>query len=289
MRDRLVAGFDGSDASVGAVTWAADEAVLRGATLEIVSSYQMTAPFDPAAASILAGTALDAIRAACEEELDRIADRVAAAHPTLEVERVATVDQPAHALVEATDRADLVVVGSSGHGAVQSLLLGSVAHALTRRGRCPIAIIRRQAGAVRRGTVVVGIDGSAAADRAVEWAVDEADRRGARLRVVHAWEPVYDEMTTGTAVLRDLAEVDAGCTLDRAVEHAVARGGCAVEPVLVKDLPWHALTDLSHDADLLVIGSRGRSEVRSLLFGSVAHAVTQTATCPVVVIPTAAC
>jgi nucleotide-binding universal stress UspA family protein len=95
---------------------------------------------------------------------------------------------------------------------------------------------------------------------------------------------MYDvESSANSPDIQQVTEIDAACVLDQAVERANERGGADVAPRLTRDLAWHALLAASHEVDLLVVGSRGRGEVRSLLFGSVAHAITQTARCPVVV------
>jgi nucleotide-binding universal stress UspA family protein len=142
------------------------------------------------------------------------------------------------------------------------------------------------------GRIVVGIDGSEGAHRALEWAVDEARLRGASLLVVHAWHvpPLvtgagpFDasvtldadtiervEKTAGEIVDRELAEVDTrGIELQRSVE---ARS------------PADALIAAASDADLLVVGTRGHGGFTGLLLGSVGQQVAHHAPCPVVIVP----
>lgn len=141
---------------------------------------------------------------------------------------------------------------------------------------------------VPAGTVVVGIDGSASADRALRWAIDEAVGLGRPLTLLHAvatadaaWLP-----RTGLDYGPFLAELrERGRdVLTRAREAVAQRApGLEVHEVLEVADPRSVLVDVSRDASLLVLGSRGRGPVRSLLLGSVGLAVMRHAHCPVVI------
>ena len=134
--------------------------------------------------------------------------------------------------------------------------------------------------------VVVGTDGSPGSQRALEWAVEEARRRQARLAVVHIWDAPF-EPTWGTMGV-DIAayEEHASETLDDAVADCrAAEPGVEIEPRLVRGPAATTLVELAKDADLLVVGSRGRGGFAGLLLGSVSQQVAQHATCPVVIVP----
>jgi nucleotide-binding universal stress UspA family protein len=134
------------------------------------------------------------------------------------------------------------------------------------------------------GRIVVGVDRSPGARRALEWAVDEAKRRAATVEAVHAWEPPVvvstplgfapveltdEDLATEMAIVREaVADVDAE------VEVTFAAGGAA-----------KALMDAAKGADLLVVGTRGRGGFTGLLLGSVSQQVASHATVPVVVVP----
>jgi len=166
------------------------------------------------------------------------------------------------------------------------------------------------------GRIVVGVDASPGARRALAWAAAEARLRHAVLQVVHAYhsqelaaplyfpsqhalpgipvgaagEPSQQEMTT---TLRDRAEFEEAYRgqaeellegLLGELEETVA--GVEVQRTVVEDRrPAEALVALSADADLLVVGSRGRGGFSELLLGSVSHAAVLHAVCPVVVVP----
>jgi nucleotide-binding universal stress UspA family protein len=164
--------------------------------------------------------------------------------------------------------------------------------------------------------IVVGVDASPGAMTALRWAATEARLRRAVLQVVHAYhaqelagpfyfpsqhalpgipegaagEPSQQEMT---ATLRDRAQVEeafrgrAEELLDALLgELEETVGGVEVQRTVVEDRhPAAALVGLSADADLLVVGSRGRGGFTELLLGSVSHGAVLHAVCPVVVVP----
>jgi nucleotide-binding universal stress UspA family protein len=152
-----------------------------------------------------------------------------------------------------------------------------------------------------KGLIVVGVDGSASSMTALEFALGEAARRGARVKVVTAFEPVlYWPVTVGmaasTAVLPSPAELaeDAERTARQAVIEVSGRvGGAAaavpVEVWVAEGSPAKALLRQAAAADLLVVGHRGRGAIASACLGSVGLQCVLHATCPVVVVrPTTA-
>jgi nucleotide-binding universal stress UspA family protein len=162
--------------------------------------------------------------------------------------------------------------------------------------------------------IVVGVDDSAGARRALVWAVEEAKQHGAELRVVYVHKP--DEWTAplffpsqhalpglptgsvGEPSSTELAEVDRAQEVlreaargrsERFIDEIIASvdtAGIELRPFVVQDRhPAEALVDASSDADLLVLGSRGRGGFGGLIIGSVTHAAVLHAKCPVVVVP----
>jgi nucleotide-binding universal stress UspA family protein len=149
------------------------------------------------------------------------------------------------------------------------------------------------------GTVVVGVDHSEESLAALRIAGSEARRRGARLKVVHAWVmPVFDSVPDPFLVewsapvdpdpeatieaLRQGAEA----VLDRAVSEAAEDlKGIEMEKVVIEDRPERALVDAAAGAELLVIGSHGHGRLHDLVLGSVSHYCTQHAPCEVEIVP----
>jgi nucleotide-binding universal stress UspA family protein len=136
--------------------------------------------------------------------------------------------------------------------------------------------------------VVVGIDGSPGADAALEFAVDEARLRSAELRVVCAWEVPPMSYAGGFVVpdLEDGLERAAHATVKEALRRVQSSSDLRVEPHVVRGQAAEVLLRAADDADLLVVGSRGRGGFRSLLLGSVSHQVAHHAHRPVTIVPT---
>lgn len=136
-------------------------------------------------------------------------------------------------------------------------------------------------------TVVVGVDGSACAGAALEFAAREAALRGARLRIVSAWEiisplaPVGPYPTVAVYGFKEQAESAVQVALARAAE---LEPTVATEGTVVQGQPAHVLIKGAQDATLLVVGSRGRGGFASLLLGSVSQQVVHHAPCPVTVV-----
>jgi nucleotide-binding universal stress UspA family protein len=143
------------------------------------------------------------------------------------------------------------------------------------------------------GRVVVGVDESEQAAVALRWALAEGALRNATVEVVHAWSPPMSALPFGATLVVpvDEAAVDAEVRreLEQMVGAAVAEMDERAPDVLITVLPGApalTLVEVSEDADLLVVGSHGRTGLSRLVVGSVAMACVQHAHCPVVVIRT---
>lgn len=140
-----------------------------------------------------------------------------------------------------------------------------------------------------RRTVVVGVDGSAAALRAVRWAVPEARRRRAVLHLVTALAWTEDRLIG----LPGLRQAPYGQYLRTAAENGLAAAEAAaleadpdlpVERELVLGFPAGVLLERSQTAELLVVGDHGRGRIGSAVAGSVAISVAARSACPIVVV-----
>lgn len=271
---RIIVGLDGSPGSDLALLWAVHQAELRGWELEAVGA-RTERPVDP--------------QRAWRDIDHQVRDTLGPARAAAVRARV-VADRPGTALVEAAAGADLVVVGSRGLGTVRGVLLGSVSQHCLRHAPCPVAIVptRDHHPVNRLDRVVAGFDGSLFAHAALRWAVDEALAAGATLEVLEAWSvPIPSEsLFTYGAVDPELQRGPAEAALAECVaglEHA----GLAHPPEsrLVAGSAAHALAAASADADLLVVGTRGRSGVSGALLGSVSQYLAHRAECPLVVVP----
>lgn len=149
-------------------------------------------------------------------------------------------------------------------------------------------------GEIRHNKILVGVDGSPGSRAALRFAIAEAAIRGSEVEAVASWQaPAY--AYTGVAVMPPVVELSEAATA--ALEEAIseerqglsdAQAQVTVTAVVVQGPAAAVLIDRSHQADLLVVGSRGYGGFRGLLLGSVSHQCVSHAHCPVVVVPTAA-
>jgi nucleotide-binding universal stress UspA family protein len=130
--------------------------------------------------------------------------------------------------------------------------------------------------------IVVGIDGSDHAARALAWALDEAEIRQCRVRAVLTWSFLGE---TDSLLGAGTTEADAKAALAKAVRDAAGDRASLVDEVAVNDLAAAGLLDQAKTAALVVVGSRGRSRIKGLMLGSVSRTVVERSPVPVVVVP----
>ncbi len=137
--------------------------------------------------------------------------------------------------------------------------------------------------ATRKAPVVVGVDGSDSSREALDWAVDDAARRGRPMVLLAAWLVDYSAETT--APVRQRLEDASRSTLVTAAAHVRATApSVAVETRVVHAQPASALIAASRDADTVVVGTRGLGPVGETLLGSTSTQLAAHASCPVVVV-----
>jgi len=150
--------------------------------------------------------------------------------------------------------------------------------------------VSEQQEAVLSQRYVVGVDGSTASTDAMRWAVADAAARGGIVRAVLVWEVPYGGLATsmgqGAYGLPNttILEEDASLRLQSCIEALGDRSPVEVRAEVVEGQPASVLLELSHEADLVVVGSRGHGGFASLLLGSVSAQVVQHAHCSVVVV-----
>lgn len=131
-------------------------------------------------------------------------------------------------------------------------------------------------------TIVVGLDGSPASADALRWAARQAQLTGADLRAVSSWR--WPNYITVRPPGIDLA-ADTERTLNEVVEQVLAGfDGLAVTRRVIEGPPGPALLTQAEDAELLVVGARGRAAFPGMLLGSVAEYCVRNGNCPVVVV-----
>jgi len=142
--------------------------------------------------------------------------------------------------------------------------------------------------------IVVGVDGSPFSDASLEWAYGQARATKAELVVVHCWEYPYLGVVDFVGMderIRETSHDGAEALLDATVSKLRAahpEDDVKVTPLLLEGSPAWTLLEAAKDADLVVVGSRGRGGLKTLLLGSVSHVVVTHAEIPVVVVRHAA-
>jgi nucleotide-binding universal stress UspA family protein len=308
----VLVGVDGSAASLHALDWATAYAHRVGWSLHIVCSYSLpsftAASLDGGYAALDDTTIQEGAKSVLAEAEARVAD--AGVRATTEV---ATGDA-AGVLVELSGDYGLAVVGTRGRGGFTERLLGTVSSALPAHARCPVVVVPLRAEAnrgvswgaqgagsgsdaetvaagaaevreVRR--IVVGVDGSPQAERALQHAILQANAWGAELTAVTgvpvgnagmlAWLP--------SNIDREQVLADIGAGMDVLIDKYEAQNpGLRIRRIVLDGTGAELLTEFSTASDLLVLGSRGRGGFRGLLLGSTSQAVLHHSACPVLVV-----
>ncbi|GAA1422448.1 universal stress protein [Streptomyces thermospinosisporus] len=284
----VVVGVDGSASSLAAVEVAAREARLRGAGLRVVHAFFWPALHVPVGPSPF-GPAEGGLQNMAERLLSEAVQRAKAAEPELDVTDVLVTGEPLTVLEAQSRAAELVVVGTRGMGGFVGLLVGSTAVHLAAHGQCPVLVVRKEPNP--DGPIVLGVDGSPAGQRAIEFAFTEAELRGAPLLALHVW-------STWTAALpppptpaapyanepEALREEEEQLLSQALAGHQEKHPDVPVERKVVRGGVRESLIEASRDARMLVVGARGRGGFTGLLLGSVSQAMLHHAYCPVAVV-----
>jgi nucleotide-binding universal stress UspA family protein len=211
--------------------------------------------------------------------------------PGVTITHSENLGDPRAVLVEESRDADLLVVGSRGKGGFAGLALGSVSRGCAHACTCPVVVVRAPHGQAESSglesgspRIVVGVDGSTSSNAALLWAALEADLTGATLEALTTWDWVQD-YGWGFVIPPDLdPAADSQGVLERALEPVrAAFPDIALEPAVVEGPAAQLLVKASVEADLIAVGSRGHSELRDVLLGSVAEFCVTHAQCPVLV------
>ncbi|MEP7112760.1 MAG: universal stress protein [Ilumatobacteraceae bacterium] len=295
MANKIIVGVDGSDTSFEALRWAANEAGRRNAELKVVSCYTAPAYGGLGGAVYPTAVELETLNEESAELVRRAVDIALAIDPALVVEGVTLMASAVVGLAESAVQGDQIVVGATGHSGLVDGLVGSVTTGVTHRAHVPVIVVPSKSLTKVRAEmtkIVVGVDGSPESLRALAWAYDEALASGAALDVVHAWAYPYTVSRNSMREVRKPMEFEAVKELQTSLDSLGARlteGSVVVHSKLCEDTPAEALLKAGSRADLIVVGSRGRGGLRSVLLGSVSRSVMYHAVCPVAVIRTDGC
>ncbi|WP_329331792.1 universal stress protein [Streptomyces sp. NBC_00663] len=284
----VVVGVDGSEPSLRAADWAADEAALRGVPLRVVYACRWDRYEGAALARDLGSPSAEVLP---QDVVAGAARRAHARQPELKVTTDVAFEEPEYTLVHESRDASALVVGTRGRSGVAEALLGSVSLTVAAHAHCPVIVLRgnhdTKAAHGIHGRVVTGVgedpDEAAAVRR---FAYAEARRRGVPLEAVRAWRCPAHESTDHPQLVGEPARLHAE-RAEKALADALrdAPPDVEVRSRAVEGPARRVLVDASHGADLLVVGAQRRRGHLGLQLGRVAHAVLHQSACPVAVVP----
>ncbi|XPP25944.1 MAG: universal stress protein [Leucobacter sp.] len=271
MAEKYIIGVDGSEQSRTALDWGLKRAAQSGAKVELL--YVADDSFLSESVAFLSEA-----QKASEQMIELEIEYARAAGFTGSIVGTAVVGHPIAEVEEASKHADLVILGAHSGSKIAGSFFGTRAVKIAAVAHCPVAVVPLQVPGTPEPGVVVGIDGSESAKKAIAFAAEEASLREVPLIAVYAWMP---PLTPGLEYLwsEELVESQRA-----AAEEAIAIGTAGLasrypdlrlERKIVQAPPVSALLQAAEHADTIVVGSRGRGGLSRLLLGSVSHGVLQ--------------
>jgi nucleotide-binding universal stress UspA family protein len=269
----IVAGYDGSPGAAQALRWAAREAWARGAELTVSLAWTPDHMELPTESDLC-----DLARQHGQEILTRGLPYAESVLGPGRVRADLAAGPPARVLCERSRDADMVVVGSRGHGELPGVRLGSVSWQVAGHASGPVVVVRGAWRPANRppGPVVLGADGSPAGQAAITFAFEEAELRDVPLVAVCSTADAPGRLGGSRQLEEDFDQMVA----TEAKEHPEV----SVVRHVLAGAPRAALLTASASAQLLVVGARGRGGLEQMSLGSIAQAVLQYAPCPVGVV-----
>ena len=272
----VVVGIDGSRPGIDAALWAVDEAVSRDIPLRVVYA------IDPGDSASTDCDVLARKLAAAEAAVKYAFAAVESTNKPVKIEVEILQDRPTRALLEASRWAALVCVGATGLKHCAQGRIGSTAAALASSARSPVAVVRGHDPLhAKQQWVVAEVDESAVSDRVLRRALEEAQLRGAPLRVLNTWQSRFTDIHDGNAVAN--GNRLARAQLDRRL--AQLKKGCPDLDVRAVAVPGNTLNFLTKNADsiqLLVVGHE-RAQGFTALVGPPGNAALQGSACSVLI------
>lgn len=283
----VVVGVDGSASGAGALHWAADQAALEHRPLVLLNGVGQAGTVWSETPGLDHRVVVEAMHQQGRALLDEARSAVLVRRPALDVRDVLAPADAREALLEASRTAGTLVVGSRGRGTVRSLLLGSVSLAVSRHASCPVVVVRPTEPHPPRHGVLVGVDGTSRCAATLEFAYRQASLADLPLTVMHVYWDVRTSAAAGAVVTG--ADTDLG-DLELLVAESVSGMSekfpdVRVHAQLCRGLADECLVRAGDRMDLVVVGSHRGGTLSEVVFGSVAAAVVEHASCPVAVVP----
>lgn len=267
MGEKIVVGVSAAPVADRVVAWAAQHAKALGQSIELVMVI----------GGAVGAVGEDGVVQTAHEAAQKTLDTHAAVAKDAGVEVTTRVERgnPVEILVDASESAALLVIGSDSKGPGSGSVRGAHGIRISAAAHSPVVVVPDFDVSGRSG-VVVGTDGSEVSAGALQFAAIEAARLGEPLTAVSVWtpmpipgplsgypEPYLDDMQGVTA------EILRGALADVRSEHP----GLEIVERVECGYPSTIITELAQDARLAVVGSHGRGAIARLLLGSISHEV----------------
>lgn len=204
---------------------------------------------------------------------------------------------PAPVILEVAEsqNADLICLGTHGREGFERIVLGSVTEKVLRKSKCPVLTVAEtgeetSVQPASFATILCAVDFATLSLRALEYALSLAQESQAKLILLNVVEWLSDEpgweSNFGVSEYRERMEETVLEKLEQVVP-AEARNWCDVKTVATSGKPYREILKLAEEreADLIVMGVRGRNPLDRMLFGSTVQHVVRHARCPVLTVP----
>ncbi|MCX6399298.1 MAG: universal stress protein [Propionibacteriales bacterium] len=283
--DAIVVGIVADEQSDHALAWAADLAAREKRALVVAHAAPPVSPWVAGAGVDPQSLNLEVVSAG-NDLVDRTRARMEERLGPDQVTGICSPDSVSNMLVDLSDRAHLIVLGSRGLGRVRSLLLGSTSSAVVRRSHCPVVVVREAPDPEAPSGVVVGVDGLEGSTSVLEFAFRAASWQSDPLTVAHCF---WESTSGGRHALA--ADPQADLAVERWIVSETLAGlgeqypDVDVSVEIDRGDVEHVLADLSRSASLVVVGSQPHGALNDFLLGSVARFLVEHAQCPVAVVP----
>ncbi|WP_018253413.1 universal stress protein [Salinispora mooreana] len=280
----ILVGYDGSPDAVRARDWALVEAARSGRSVHLAYVFEwltMAGWTGPGGGPSVWPD--DTARQQAEELVRQAA--ADATSPELTVTGELYEGPPALVLQELSARAGLVVLGSRGLGGFAGLLVGSTAGSVAAHAHCPVVVVRGGADhRERTGHVAAGVDGSEQSLLALGFAVEQAAARKVALHVLRAWRPPPGQRPPSAPDARTDARAARAELEESLTRWRRAFPDLQITVEVAEGNPAELLVTASRNAQLVVVGSRGRGGLAGMLLGSVSQQLLHHAHSPVAVV-----
>lgn len=285
-RGTWIVGLDGSDCASNALEWAASNVDGRGTSLELVTAWQTpVAGVYPMSSPVTVAIDDTELHDAAAHDVAEVAARLGE-RLTLPVTAALGHGGPAQVLLEASESAAVLVIGSRGRGGFARLLLGSTSTQCATHASVPTIVVPGDAEPAAVATIVVGCDGSPNSMAALRWAIDFAPS-GGTVVVVWVWDATPLAVGADAFFFPDASDLAAERfhhLVDTVAAQARA-GGVTIEREFVRGTPRSALATQAENSDLVVVGARGHGAVGAALLGSVSTWLLHHVHRPIAVVP----